>query len=142
MLFKSIHKKIDKSLGIKSKNIIPDEEFNFINYGENKNQIGWLSHDKETRKLISEITKDKMKGMSEYLSKKAKEDIAKNPQRLKRLRDMASKPGKLNGMYMFNWTEEMRKKMSEATKKQKKYTCIECGITTTMGNIKRWGHII
>ena len=141
-MFNNIHKRIDSALGIKSKNIISDDEFNFIQYGENKNNIGWLSHDEETKKLISEITKERMKGMSEYLSKKAKEDIKKNPERLIRLRKMASKPGKLNGMYGFDWNEEMRKKMSDITKKQKKYTCIKCGLTTTMGNIKRWGHIV
>ena len=142
MIFKNTHKKLDKALGLKSKNIIPDKEFNFIPYGEHKDNIGWLSHDKETRKLISEITKERMKGMSKYLSKKAKEDMKKNPERLTRLRKMASKPGKLNGMYGHKWTKEEITKISQSLKNQKKYTCIKCGVYTTMGNIKRWGHIV
>ena len=142
MFFKNVQKNIDKALGIKSKNIIPDSDFNFIPYGENKNKIGWLSHDKETRKLISEITKERMKGMSKYLSKKAKEDMKKNPERLIRLRRMASKPGKLNGMYGHIWTKEQLKNISNALKKQKKYTCVKCGVSTNMGNIKRWGHVV
>ena len=134
--------KLNKMFNIKTKVLLNDDFLTYIDPKQREKNIGWFNHDEETKKLISEVTKERMKNLGPYLSKKAKEDIKNNPERLKRLRKMASKPGKLNGMWGFNWTKELREKMSKATKNQKKYTCVKCGIHTTMGNIKRWGHAI
>ena len=138
----SIQVKLNKFFKIKNSQIIDDDYLTYIDPKEREKRIGWFKHDKETRKLISEITKERMKNLGPYLSKKAKEHMKNNPERLERLRRMASKPGKLNGMWGFNWTKELREKLSKATKNQKRYTCVKCGIHTTMGNIKRWGHKI
>jgi alpha-L-fucosidase len=131
----NIEKKINKILGLKNNKIVSDNEFLDILFKKELiDNIGWISHDKETRKLISEKTKEAMKGMGSYLSKKAKEDIAKSPERLKRLRRMASRPGELNGMYGKNHSKETLEKISNSKKGHIAFT-YKWKITTPDGEL-------
>jgi group I intron endonuclease len=50
----------------------------------------------------------------------------------------SNRVGSLNPMYGKTHDDKSRNKISEGAKRQKKHTCVHCGLTSTASNIKRW----